>query len=177
MQTYCLTCRQIFERLKRRYNNNNGSPEYRLPLLLVSAVILPIGMLIYAWTAQYKTYFLGPDIGVGIFGFGVVISMSCISGYMIESFPTYAASAMAAATCLRSFAGFVGQSRLLEQKRITDEFAGLCTFCTVPLQSSWIWLGRNAPCGHRHRHWHSFANIALEIWCAIESKRRPARTA
>lgn len=101
-----LTILQLYNYLKAK-NANDGKPEYRLPLLIVGAVVSPIGILIYAWTAEYQTLWVGPDFGVGIFGFGVVLTMICISGYIIECFPQVAASAVAAATCLRSLTAFV----------------------------------------------------------------------
>lgn len=94
----------------RNKNNDDGKPEYRLPLLMVGAIFSPIGILIYSWTAQFQTAWIGPDIGVGVFSLGVVLTMICISGYMIECFPLVAASATAAATCLRSIAGFVSST-------------------------------------------------------------------
>ena len=84
-----------------------GQPEFRLPLLLVGALVTPIGLLIYAWTADNKILWIGPDIGIAIVGCGTVLTITCLSGYMIESFPLVSASAMAAATFLRSLAGFV----------------------------------------------------------------------
>lgn len=96
----------MYNYLKEK-NSDEGKPEYRLPLLIIGAVFFPIGILIYAWTVQTRALWIGPDVGVGIFGFGVVVTMICISGYMIECFPLVAASAMAAATCLRSIVAFV----------------------------------------------------------------------
>lgn len=101
-----LTHTQIYTYLKQR-NNDDGRPEYRLPLLMVGAISSPIGILIYSWTAQNRVLWIGPDIGVAVFGFGSVMTMICTSGYMIECFPLVAASAVAAATCLRSIAAFV----------------------------------------------------------------------
>lgn len=69
--------------------------------------MVPIGILIYTWTAQYHTTWLGPDICVAVFGFGTVMTMICTSGYMVGCFPQVAASTVAAATCLRSIVGFV----------------------------------------------------------------------
>lgn len=38
-------------------------PEYRVPLMLPGALLTPIGLLIYGWSAQAKTHWIGPNIG------------------------------------------------------------------------------------------------------------------
>lgn len=119
-----LTLSKIYSYLRTK-NNDDGKPEYRLPLLMVGAIFLPIGILIYSWTAQNQVLWIGPDIGVAVFGFGVVMTMICISGYMIECFPLVAASATAAATCMRSIAGFVSRLPLKFSSSSTDKLQSL----------------------------------------------------
>lgn len=115
---------KIYTHLKNK-NNDDGRPEYRLPLLMVGAAFAPIGIMIYSWTAQEECLWIGPDIGVGIFGFGIVMSMICTSGYMIECFPLVAASAVAAATCLRSIAGFVSRHIFEHIPPLANVYQGL----------------------------------------------------
>lgn len=47
-----------------------------------------------------------PNIGAMLFGSGIIISMQCITMYIIDAYSTYAASAVAATTVLRAIAGF-----------------------------------------------------------------------
>lgn len=63
--------------LHRLAAKNNGvtKPEYRLPILLIASVLVPVGLFWYAWTAAYKTHWIVPIIGTGIFGAGVQISL------------------------------------------------------------------------------------------------------
>jgi MFS family permease len=95
----------IYSRLKAR-NGGVGVPEFRSPLLLVGAVFIVIGLFIYAWTAEYKEFWLAPDIGAALFCIGGIMSFQCIQTYLVDTYTRYAASALAAAVVLRSLAGF-----------------------------------------------------------------------
>lgn len=97
---------RIYARLKRRYNVNVGRPEFRVPMMIPGALLMPSGLLIYGWTAQYRTHWIGPDLGVAIMTMGVIIGFQCIQGFIVDTYARYAASAVAAGTVLRSLAGF-----------------------------------------------------------------------
>ncbi|KAI9877951.1 MAG: hypothetical protein M1830_002358 [Pleopsidium flavum] len=95
---------RIYRRLKR--NNGVGKPEFRVPLMVPGSCLVPIGLFIYGWSAQYHVHWIVPNIGIAIFSAGVIIGFQCIQTYLIDSYTRYAASAVAAATVLRSLAGF-----------------------------------------------------------------------
>lgn len=97
---------RIYARLKRHYNVSVGRPEFRIPMMVPGAFMMPVGLIIYGWTAQYRVHWIGPDIGVVIFSGGVIIGFQAIQGFLVDSYTRYAASAVAAATVLRSLAGF-----------------------------------------------------------------------
>ena len=44
-------------------------PEYRLPDLRVGGIMLPVGLFIYGWTAEYEVHWMAPIVGMGIVGF------------------------------------------------------------------------------------------------------------
>ncbi|KAJ7776238.1 MFS general substrate transporter [Mycena metata] len=87
-------------------NGGIGVPEMRLPLLMVSATTLPIGLLIYGWSVQAHAFWLVPDLGVFIFSIGIGANWTCIQTYLVDSYAIYAASAIAAVSSFRAFAGF-----------------------------------------------------------------------
>ncbi|UKZ85520.1 uncharacterized protein TrAFT101_001375 [Trichoderma asperellum] len=99
---------RIYAALKRRYvpDGGPGRPEFRVPMLIPGAIFLPIGILIYSWTAEAHTHWIGPNIGAVVFGASIIIGFQCIQGYMVDSYTRYAASAVSAVTVLRSLAGF-----------------------------------------------------------------------
>jgi hypothetical protein len=75
--------------------------------MLIGALLNPAGLLIYAWSAQYHLHWAVVDVGVMIYAAGTFTSFQCLQTYLIDSNPTYAASAFAAATLLRSISGTV----------------------------------------------------------------------
>ncbi|KAI1271604.1 cycloheximide resistance protein [Xylaria sp. FL0933] len=82
-------------------------PEYRLPLLPIGAVCIPVGLFIYGWTAQYKVHWIVPIIGTGFTGIGNILIFFSIQTYLVDAFTIYAASALASNTIIRSIAGGV----------------------------------------------------------------------
>ncbi|KAF2725432.1 MFS general substrate transporter [Polychaeton citri CBS 116435] len=89
--------------------NNNGvmKPEYRLPPLMYGGPLIPAGLFLYGWTAQYEIQWAVPLLGTLFVGVGLIAAFMCINTYLIDTFTMYAASAMAANTILRSIFGAV----------------------------------------------------------------------
>ncbi|KAK5149049.1 hypothetical protein LTR04_000147 [Oleoguttula sp. CCFEE 6159] len=96
---------KIYRKLKKR-NNNIGRPEFRVPLMVPGSFLVPVGLFWYGWSAQAQTHWIIPNIGACIFAAGVIVGFQCIQTYIIDSYSKYAASAVGAATVLRSLAGF-----------------------------------------------------------------------
>jgi len=95
----------LYRRLKKK-NNGVGRPEFRVPLMVPASLLVPIGLFWYGWSAQAKLHWIMPNIGAAIFCSGVIIGFQCIQTYLVDSYTRFAASAVAAATVLRSLAGF-----------------------------------------------------------------------
>ena len=96
----------IYKYLKARDINKLGRPEFRLPLLIPSSVLVPGGLFWYGWSAQKNLHWIMPNVGIAIYGIGVKIGTQCIQTYVVDAYPLYIASVGAAATFLRSLAGF-----------------------------------------------------------------------
>lgn len=86
-------------------NGGERKPEYRFPHTMIGAVMIPVGLFWYGWSAQYKVQFIMPIIGTGFIGCGLLAIFMPISTYLVDAFTIYAASAMAANTVLRSLVG------------------------------------------------------------------------
>ncbi|RDB20254.1 Efflux pump vrtL [Hypsizygus marmoreus] len=95
----------VYRKLKAK-NGGIGTPEMRLPLLMVSATTLPIGLLLYGWTVNAQMFWLIPDLGVFIFSIGIGGNWTCIQTYLVDNYALYAASAIAGVASFRAFAGF-----------------------------------------------------------------------
>ncbi|PLB48473.1 MFS general substrate transporter [Aspergillus steynii IBT 23096] len=94
---------RIYSRLTSKHQQ--AKPEFRLPPLIPSAVSMPVGLIIYGWTAQYKLHWILPIIGTGFSGLSVMGCLASIQAYLVDEFTVFAASALAANGLIRSIAG------------------------------------------------------------------------
>ena len=103
---------RIYKRLKeghaglRSAERNTGFPEYRIPLMVPASLLVPVGLVWYGWSAQHHLHWVMPNVGAGLLAMGTTMSFQCIQAYIVDAYALYAASAIAAATVLRSLAGF-----------------------------------------------------------------------
>lgn len=95
-----------YRKLSARQPDGKGQPEFKLPLLMVSGFLFPTGLLIFGWTAEYKTHWIGPDIGAVLFAAGCMGTFLVCQSYLVDVLPLYAASVLAAAVFVRSLGGF-----------------------------------------------------------------------
>ncbi|RVX71344.1 hypothetical protein B0A52_04918 [Exophiala mesophila] len=93
--------------VKRHAKRSNGvmKPESRLSLLVPASILTPAGLLWYGWSAERHLHWIMPIMGTALVGAGLVASFMPIQTYLVDSFPQYSASVLAAATLLRSLAG------------------------------------------------------------------------
>ncbi|CAG8234010.1 unnamed protein product [Penicillium salamii] len=82
-------------------------PEWRLPPAIVGAPLVTIGLFIFAWTVYPNVHWIGAIIGSGIFGAGTILVYSGIFTFLVDAYPEYAASALAANSFARSTFGGV----------------------------------------------------------------------
>ena len=62
--------------LKAQAKRNGGEmkPEYRLPPLIIGAILMPIGLFWYGWAAQAKVHWIVPIIGTVWVGLAMMVS-------------------------------------------------------------------------------------------------------
>lgn len=80
-------------------------PELRLPPMIVGALFVPVGLVVFGWTAEYHTHWIFPILGTGFFGFGVMTTILPTQTYLVDGYPLYAASALAVVEVTQSVAG------------------------------------------------------------------------
>ncbi|KAL6237200.1 hypothetical protein BDW75DRAFT_249283 [Aspergillus navahoensis] len=95
----------VYGRLAKYYGDN-GRPEYRIPLMVPGGLMVPIGLFIYGWTAEYKAHWVFPNIGAAMFAIGLIICFQCCQTYVIDAYTRYAASATGVTAFVRTMAGF-----------------------------------------------------------------------
>ena len=93
-------CRRALARQKKRTGSSEPTPELRLPFMQLGMTIVPIGLIIFAWTAGRKHWAV-PLIGASIFGAGMLMGYVCIHTYLVDCFGKYSATALAAAVLTR----------------------------------------------------------------------------
>ncbi|TFK31477.1 major facilitator superfamily domain-containing protein [Crucibulum laeve] len=82
-------------------------PEFRTPYMQIGVFIIPVGLFIYGWTAEFKLHFGLPLFGACVFASGMLVTFISFQSYMVDAFGDYSASALAAATVMRSIVGAV----------------------------------------------------------------------
>ena len=67
-------CGAVSDRTVASLTKRNGGrpkPEYRLPAMFLGALIVPIGLFLYGWSADKKVQWMVPIIGTGFVGAGL----------------------------------------------------------------------------------------------------------
>lgn len=96
----------VYRKLKSRQGSGLEVPEYRVPIMLIGALLTPVGLFLYGWSAQKHTPWIVVDIGAGLLSFGMQLSMIGLQAYVIDSYPDHTGSASAASQFLRSLTAF-----------------------------------------------------------------------
>lgn len=91
---------------QRRKRQGRGKQEDKLFYLPVAAIVMAIGMFWYGWSAKARVHWIMPDIGVGLFGFGMFVVFQAVQSYCVELNPRFSGSIMAAALSFRGMVGF-----------------------------------------------------------------------
>ncbi|CBQ72989.1 related to multidrug resistant protein [Sporisorium reilianum SRZ2] len=91
-----------YTRLVQTKGNGVAEPEFRLPVAMVGAVLLPIGMFWFAFTTYRSIHWIVPILGTVIFGIGISYIYTSVFTYTTHAYRPVAASAMAANSFCRS---------------------------------------------------------------------------
>lgn len=94
-------------RLVRRKEEEDGGsggsePEFRLPPAIAGGLLVPVGLFWFAWTTYASVHWIVPVIGSAIFASGLLLTFSGIFTFLVDAYPLYAASALAANSFARS---------------------------------------------------------------------------
>ncbi|KAJ5894479.1 drug/proton antiporter YHK8 [Penicillium taxi] len=101
--------RRNYARLERNYQAVHGTdkfqPEWRLPPAILGGPLVTIGLFIFAWTIYSDVHWIAPIIGSGVFGIGMLLVFSGVFTFLVDAYPMFAASALAANSFMRSSFG------------------------------------------------------------------------
>ncbi|KAJ7216271.1 major facilitator superfamily domain-containing protein [Mycena haematopus] len=85
-----------------------AQPEARLGLPYVGAIISPISLFMFAWTAPFPSiHWIVPCIAEGLFAFSMLLIFTGFIPYLIDCYHMTAASALAAGMASRALVGSV----------------------------------------------------------------------
>ncbi|PPJ59727.1 hypothetical protein CBER1_10611 [Cercospora berteroae] len=89
-----------------RRAGNRAAPELRVPLLLPSVIITPVGFLVYGWAAQYRLHWAVVDVGAALLAMGMQVFNTTLRAYVMDADPEHVSSASAATQFLSSMLAF-----------------------------------------------------------------------
>ncbi|KAF5020744.1 hypothetical protein F66182_7246 [Fusarium sp. NRRL 66182] len=118
-----------------------SEPEYRLPPTIFGAIIIPIGLFWFGWTTYSSIHWIVPVIGSGVFGCGLLLVFTGIFTFLVDAYPQYAASALAANSFARcSFAAAFPLFGVQMYEKLGFQWAtSLLAFLTVAM-APFPWL-------------------------------------
>lgn len=79
----------------RRAIEGESKPEHRLPLMIFGTAMLPIGLLLYGWSAEKHVHWIVPLIGTGIIGCSMLLTKLPTETYLVDAFNDQGVSASA----------------------------------------------------------------------------------
>jgi hypothetical protein len=118
----------------RDSHNGIAQPEYRMPLTIAGAFLLPVSVAFMGWTAQNHWPVSVLLFSVGFLGFSLLIGMVPLMAYVVDAFGLYSASALTAvliARCLMSTFLPLAVAPLVDQIGYGMGFTVLAAVCMV----------------------------------------------
>ncbi|OBT66962.1 hypothetical protein VE03_04212 [Pseudogymnoascus sp. 23342-1-I1] len=88
--------------IKQNENDGGAEPEHRLPPAIAGSVLVPIGIFMFGWTTYSSVHWIVPIIGSTIFAIGNLLVFTGIFTFLVDAYPQYAASSLAANSFVRS---------------------------------------------------------------------------
>ncbi|KAJ9133049.1 Major facilitator superfamily transporter [Pleurostoma richardsiae] len=131
---------RIRERLIEKNEKETGipgksEPEFRLPSVIAGAILVPIGLFWFGWTTYSSVHWIVPIIGSAVFGAGTLLVFNGVFTFLVDAYPLYAASALAANAFVRcSFAAAFPLFGVQMYNRLGYQWAtSLLAFLTVAM--------------------------------------------
>ncbi|KAL9617809.1 MAG: hypothetical protein Q9160_007414 [Pyrenula sp. 1 TL-2023] len=88
----------------RQSRKGYAQPESRLPSMLVGYLVVPLGLMAFGWTTQFRVHWILPVLFTFPMGAGFTAVTLSSWSYLIDAYGVYAASATAGVVVLRNAA-------------------------------------------------------------------------
>ena len=128
-------------------NDGKGVPEARMWMARLGAIFLPVSLFWFGWTSYKSVHWIVPIIGSSFFGAGIYIVILSILNYVVDSYQTYSASALAGVILVRNVVG-AGFPLFATQmyKKLDYEWAssllGFIAILLVPIPFVFFYFGK-----------------------------------
>ncbi|CAG7853408.1 Uncharacterized MFS-type transporter C409.08 [Serendipita indica DSM 11827] len=96
---------KLYNRIAAKQPNGKASPEERLLQGMLGGVLVPIGLFWFAWSTHPNVHFMVPILSGIPFGMGTLMVFAAVVAYLMDTYQTFTASAIAATVVLRSILG------------------------------------------------------------------------
>ncbi|TKA82819.1 hypothetical protein B0A55_01046 [Friedmanniomyces simplex] len=100
-----VSCDPLWRRNYARLVRNNGGisePEFRLPPTILGAMLVPVSLFGFGWSTFPWVHWIVPIIFSSLFGLGNILVFGGAFTFLVECYPLWAASALAANSFARS---------------------------------------------------------------------------
>ncbi|KAI7248926.1 hypothetical protein KC332_g18643, partial [Hortaea werneckii] len=150
---------RIYLHLQPSTPNLPNKPENKLPLVLLSALLLPLSILLYGSTAipSHQSATQSPLpllLSVILLGFTLLTTIVPLMSYVVDAFATYSASATTSVLILRCLMGTflpLSTGPLTDRLGYLGGFGTIAAVCAVlaPVPAAVFWFGERwrAGCG------------------------------
>lgn len=102
----------LFYPLQERYylrrvaeHEGKGVPEARMWMARLGAIFIPVSLFWFGWTSYPSVHWIVPIIASAMFGAGIYVIILSILNYVVDSYQTYSASALAGVILVRNIVG------------------------------------------------------------------------
>ncbi|CAK7201893.1 hypothetical protein SEUCBS139899_004608 [Sporothrix eucalyptigena] len=141
-------CRRLINSYPKDPETGRAPPEASARVMVIGAILTPIGQLVFSWTCLPKTIHWAIPIAFGIpFGAGNTLTFIYGSNYLAGSYGLYAASALAGNMVIRSlFGGTLPLAGSAMYKAMTPQWAGtflgLLEVMLIPIPIAFLRYGK-----------------------------------
>ncbi|KAK2055985.1 MFS general substrate transporter [Colletotrichum caudatum] len=97
----------LYRRMVARSADGEHQPEFRLPLVVPGAVLGPLSLFMYGWTAEHLVHWAAVDTSIFFFMAGTQIAGMPMQAYIMDAYPDHISSALSASQFPRSLAAFL----------------------------------------------------------------------
>lgn len=128
-------------------NSGKGVPEARMWMARLGALFIPVSLFWFGWTSYPSIHWIVPIIGSAFFGAGIYIVILSILNYVVDSYQTYSASALAGVILVRNLVGagfplFATQMYETLDYEWASSLLGFLAIVLVPIPFVFFYLGK-----------------------------------